>query len=94
MQVLFRGTTDAVPFESKVVIGGGRGLVTDDTVYNNSSNRGYARKRFRRCRRESSEAIYHFTKEIQVLKKIKHHHCVELVSSSSFLTGARRLTVV
>jgi serine/threonine protein kinase len=50
-----------------------------DKVMSTVSHREYARKQFRRQRGTSKDAIKSFLIELQVLKRVHHHHCIELV---------------
>ncbi|KAH8696867.1 kinase-like domain-containing protein, partial [Phaeosphaeriaceae sp. PMI808] len=52
-----------------------------DKVMSIVSHREYARKLFRRQRGVSKDAIKSFLTELQVLKRVQHYHCVELVQS-------------
>ena len=74
------GREDSFPFEVKEKLGkGGSGTV--DKIFSPFSRREFARKRFLRGRsHESKGEIQSFRTELQVLKRIEHHHCVELVS--------------
>ncbi len=74
------GSGDTFPFEVKGTLGSG-GFATVDKVCSAFSHREFARKRFRRGKGESQKEINDFKKELQVLKRIEHHHCVELVSN-------------
>ena len=74
------GREDAFPFEVKEKLGkGGSGTV--DKIFSPFSRRDFARKRFLRGKsHESKGEIQSFRTELQVLKRIEHHHCIELVS--------------
>lgn len=73
------GREDTFPFEVRERLGVG-GYATVDKLFSPFSRREFARKRFRRSKGESVAEIESFKNELQVLKKIKHHHCIELVS--------------
>lgn len=75
------GHGESLPFEVKGRLGRG-GFATVDRVFSTFSRRDYARKRFRRGKGESQTEIENFKRELQILKRINHHHCVELVSLS------------
>ena len=74
------GREDAFPFEVKEKLGkGGSGTV--DKIFSPFSRREFARKRFLRGgSHESKGEIQSFKTELQALKRIEHHHCIELVS--------------
>jgi hypothetical protein len=75
------GRGEPLPFEVKAHLGsGGYGIV--DKVVSLLSHREYARKTFKRGRNFSraKEDIRSFLNEIQVLKRVQHIHCIELVS--------------
>jgi serine/threonine protein kinase len=57
---------------------GGHGAVCK--AYSPLSGRTYALKTFRRTRKNAREA-QSFMVELQILQRINHHHCVELVAS-------------
>jgi hypothetical protein len=72
---------EPLPFEVKAHLGsGGHGTV--DKVISLLSYREYARKTFKRGRNfsKAKEDIKSFLNEIQVLKRVQHIHCIELVS--------------
>jgi molecular chaperone DnaK (HSP70) len=70
---------DPLPFQVVGKLGSGaHGQV--DKVMSTVSHREYARKKFRRRRGTSKEAIKSFLVELQVLKRVQHAHCIELVS--------------
>ena len=74
------GREDSFPFEVREKLGKG-GSSTVDKIFSPFSRREFARKRFLRGRsHESKGEIQSFRTELQVLKRIEHHHCVELVS--------------
>ena len=77
------GTGDTFPFEVKEVLGRGGSAVVDK-VCSTFSNREYARKRFKRGKDESQK-IETFKKEVQILKRVEHRHCIKLVSDQSSL---------
>jgi hypothetical protein len=71
---------EPLPFEVVGRLGSGaHGYV--DKVMSTPSHREYARKLFRRTRGVGKEDIKSFLTELQVLKRISHIHCVELVSA-------------
>ncbi|KAL2044844.1 hypothetical protein N7G274_002619 [Stereocaulon virgatum] len=76
------GREDTFPFEVRETLGAGS-YATVDKLFSPFSRREFARKRFRRSKGESKAEIESFKNELQVLKKINHHHCVELVASYS-----------
>lgn len=73
------GREDTFPFEVREKLGSG-GYATVDKLFSPFSRREFARKRFRRGKGESKDEIGSFKNELQVLKRIQHHHCIELVS--------------
>ena len=73
------GKDDAFPFEIRGKLGRG-GSANVDRIYNPLSHREFARKRFRRGRGQSKGEIENFKNELQVLKRIRHDHCITLVS--------------
>ncbi|KAF2760119.1 hypothetical protein EJ05DRAFT_483902 [Pseudovirgaria hyperparasitica] len=64
--------------EKGMIAKGGYGVV--DKVQSQLSGREYARKSFRRGGTRTSD-LKSFATELQVLKRINHQHCVELVAS-------------
>ncbi|KAF1954247.1 HSP70-domain-containing protein [Byssothecium circinans] len=71
---------EPLPYEVVGKLGAGaHGQV--DKVMSTVSHREYARKLFQRVRGMRKEAIKSFLTELQVLKRIRHYHCVELVQS-------------
>ncbi|KAH0558930.1 hypothetical protein GP486_004444 [Trichoglossum hirsutum] len=71
---------EPLPFEVVGRLGSGaHGYV--DKVMSTVSHREYARKLFRRKRGFSKDGIKSFLMELQVLKRVSHIHCVELVQS-------------
>jgi L1 cell adhesion molecule like protein len=73
---------EPLPYEVVGRLGSGaHGFV--DKVMSLISHREYARKSFRRIRGVGKDHIKSFLMELQVLKKISHIHCVELVSAFS-----------
>jgi hypothetical protein len=72
---------EQLPFEEAGKLGqGGYGYV--DKVISRLSKREYPRKRFRRGRgAQQKEYLKAFKTELDVLKKIQHIHCVDLVAS-------------
>ena len=82
--------TDGEPLPYEVVgrLGSGaHGYV--EKVMSLISHREYARKSFRRVKRIGKENIKSFLIELQVLKRISHIHCVELVSTFSLSSSWR-----
>ena len=73
------GREDTFPFEVREKLGSG-GYATVDKLFSPFSRREFARKRFRRGKGESKVEIESFKNELKVLKRIQHHHCIELVS--------------
>jgi len=82
------GKDDPIPFEVIARLGGG-GYGNVDKVVSLISHREYARKTFRRNRvfSRAREDIKGFKTELQILKRISHIHCVELVSQRRFFRG-------
>jgi Protein kinase domain len=78
---VYFGSGEPIPFEAKELLGRGA-YGTVDKVVSLLSHREYARKAFKRGRNFSraKEDIRSFLTEIQVLKRVQHRHCVELVS--------------
>ena len=73
------GRDELFPFQIRGKLGGG-GYATVNRIFSTFSGREFARKRFRRDKRHSSKGeIQSFLTELQVLKRTRHHHCVELV---------------
>ena len=75
------GPGDSAPFETIRKLGrvGSGGKV--DEVFSLFSRRHFAQKRFLRYKGHGSKReMQSFVNELQVLKKIDHHHCIELVS--------------
>jgi hypothetical protein len=69
---------EPLPFQVVAKLGfGAHGQV--DKVMSTISHREYARKQFRRQRGTTKDAIKSFLVELQVLKRVQHHHCIELV---------------
>jgi hypothetical protein len=55
------------------------------------SHREFARKLFRRQRGVEKDAVKSFLVELQILKRVQHYHCVELVSPPRpWLDGSSR----
>ncbi|KAF2836710.1 kinase-like protein, partial [Patellaria atrata CBS 101060] len=72
---------DAFPFQSRGTLGQGA-YATVDRIYSPISGKEYARKRFRRTKVGPKKSeVQSFKTELQVLKRIQHIHCVELVAS-------------
>jgi hypothetical protein len=73
------GRDEVLPFKVEDGLGGGR-FSQVHRIRSLISKREYARKRFRRGIGLRNEAeIKSFKVELQILKKVHHHHCVELV---------------
>ncbi|KAJ4303252.1 hypothetical protein N0V90_002145 [Kalmusia sp. IMI 367209] len=71
---------EPLPYEVVGKLGAGaHGQV--DKVMSTVSHREYARKLFQRVRGMRKDAINSFLTELQVLKRIQHYHCIELVQS-------------
>ncbi|OCK99501.1 kinase-like protein, partial [Cenococcum geophilum 1.58] len=76
------GRDDEFPFKEAGRLGEGAfGYV--DKVISTLSGREFARKRFRRVGRNQQSKIQlkSFKNELDVLKRIQHNHCVELIAS-------------
>jgi heat shock protein 1/8 len=75
---------EPLPYEVVGKLGSGaHGQV--DKVMSTVSHREYARKLFRRVRGMSKDAINSFLIELQVLKRVQHYHCIELVRLSQII---------
>ncbi|KAI9765554.1 MAG: hypothetical protein M1839_005420 [Geoglossum umbratile] len=76
------GRGEPLPFEFKATLGSG-GYGTVDKVISLLSHREYARKAFKRGRNfsKAKEDIRSFLTEIQVLRRVQHIHCIELIGS-------------
>ena len=74
------GRDDVFPFDVREKLGrGGYGVV--DKIVSTFSGREFARKRFARSKASANRGeLQTFRTELQVLKRISHIHCVELVS--------------
>ncbi|ORX97441.1 kinase-like domain-containing protein [Clohesyomyces aquaticus] len=71
---------EPLPFQVVSRLGiGAHGHV--DKVISELSHREYARKLFRRMRGVSNGAVKSFLVELQILKRVQHFHCVEMVQS-------------
>jgi hypothetical protein len=78
------GREEILPFKVDKELGGGR-FSQVHKITSTITRREFARKQFRRgVGLRNAAEIKSFKVEIQVLKKIHHHHCVELVSFSFF----------
>jgi serine/threonine protein kinase len=78
--------SEPLPFQVIAKLGSGiHGQV--DKVVSTTSLREFARKSFRRQRGTSKDAVRSFLVELQVLKRIRHHHCVELVRSTLLIAS-------
>ena len=76
------GRDELFPYEVRGKLGSG-GYGTVDRVYSKLSHQEFARKLFRRDRgRANGKEIQSFKTELQMLKKINHRHCVNLVCAS------------
>ena len=73
------GLEDTFPFEVRGRLGSGA-YATVDKLLSPFSRREFARKRFRRGKGENKVEIDSFKNELKILKRIRHHHCIELVS--------------
>lgn len=71
---------EPLPYETMARLGVGAHAHVDK-VMSTVSHRIYARKLFRRHRGIDKDSLQSFLVELQVLKKVEHYHCVELVSS-------------
>ncbi|KAH0536550.1 hypothetical protein FGG08_006580 [Glutinoglossum americanum] len=73
---------EPLPFESKAILGSG-GFGQVDKVLSLISYNEYARKRIRRGKvfKRAKENMKSFKAELEVLKRLKHRHVVELVGS-------------
>ncbi|OCK74105.1 kinase-like protein, partial [Lepidopterella palustris CBS 459.81] len=74
---------ESLPFEKKEILGSG-GFGQVDKVISLISFKEYARKRVLRTsafRGRGTEDIKRFIAEIEILKRLKHHHIVEFVGS-------------
>ncbi|KAI9715496.1 MAG: hypothetical protein M1812_005972 [Candelaria pacifica] len=73
---------EALPFESKGLLGSGQSCEVDK-VLSLISHRVYARKRIRRIGQfsQAKGSLQSYTSELEILKRLKHHHIVELVGS-------------
>jgi serine/threonine protein kinase len=72
---------EPLPFHVVAKLGAGAHAHVDK-VLSTVSHREYARKLFRRHRAVDKDAIKSFLVELQVLKRVQHYHCVELVRCS------------
>jgi serine/threonine protein kinase len=81
---VYFGKEEMLPYEVKARLGSG-GFAEVDKVVSLISHKEYARKRFKRRAnvRGARKEIKTFLTELQVLKKISHFHCVEIVSTST-----------
>ncbi len=73
---------DTFPFEIKASLGSG-GFGSVDKILSLTSGREYARKRFRRKKREHKAERESFMNELRILKRLDHIHCVKFVSTVS-----------
>jgi hypothetical protein len=74
---------EELPYEVRGVLGKGS-CGTVEKVISLISHREFARKRFKRVRNfsKAQHEIQTFLNEVQILKRISHTHCVEMVSFS------------
>jgi hypothetical protein len=70
---------EPLPFDVIAKLGAGAHAHVDKVV-STVSHREFARKLFWRHRGVDKDAIKSFLVELQVLKRVQHYHCVELVS--------------
>jgi serine/threonine protein kinase len=70
---------EPLPFNVIAKLGAGAHAHVDKVV-STVSHREFARKLFRRHRGVDKDAIKSFLVELQILKKVHHYHCIELVS--------------
>lgn len=69
------------PFQVVAILGvGAHGQV--DKVMSTVSHREYARKLFRKRKISIKDSIKSFFIELQILKRVRHHHCIELVRNA------------
>lgn len=73
------GENETLPFEVVCSLGKG-GFGSVDKVISLLSYREFARKKFRRKGLRSRTDVASFKTELMVLKRLRHKHCVELVS--------------
>lgn len=78
---------DPFPFEIKEMLGSG-GFGTVDRILSPLSGREFARKRFRRGKNIPKKALESFMNELKILKRLRHIHCIELVSISSIRSAS------
>jgi serine/threonine protein kinase len=71
---------EPLPFQVVGRLGFGAGGYVDKVI-SNVSHRQYARKQLRKPRGVGKQDIKSFLIELQILKRINHHHCVELVKT-------------
>ena len=71
---------EPLPFQVVGRLGFGAGGYVDKVI-SNVSHRQYARKQLRKPRGVGKQDIKSFLIELQILKRISHHHCVELVKA-------------
>ncbi|KAI9753931.1 MAG: hypothetical protein M1835_000943 [Candelina submexicana] len=73
---------EALPFESQGLLGSGQSCDVDK-VLSLISRRVYARKRIRRIGlfSKAKGSLQSYTSELEILKRLKHQHIVELVGS-------------
>lgn len=69
---------EVLPFQVVAKLGAGA-HATVDKVMSIVSHREYARKLFRRQKGVSKDDVKSFLTELQVLKRVHHYHCIELV---------------
>ena len=69
---------EPLPFHVVGRLGFGTGSFVDKVI-SNVSHRQYARKQLQKPREVGKQDSKSFLTELQILKRINHHHCVELV---------------
>jgi serine/threonine protein kinase len=81
---------EPLPFQVVAKLGAGAHAHVDK-VMSVVSHREFARKLFRRQRGVEKDAVKSFLVELQILKRVQHYHCVELVSPPRpWLDGSSR----
>lgn len=73
---------EPLPFQTVSILGSG-GFGQVDKVISKLTNKEYARKRIRREKlfRQTRESMKSFTAELEILKRLDHHHVVKIVGS-------------
>jgi ankyrin repeat protein/serine/threonine protein kinase len=82
------GEDDALPLKVVCPLGRG-GFGNVDKVISLLSGREFARKKFRRKGLRNKSEIASFRTELMILKRLRHQHCIELVSLSRFYFMAK-----